>query len=260
MTKLVVIAALLAGCGKGGVLGMGMDAGRSDGSVDVAEEEVLDPFQCPNAIRPFDCAAPVRPGADGHIVDFSWREWSGATGKWCNATGLHGAIFSFRGAAPNDSNAANVAMDGSLRLSLSVSPGSFGGGGLAFEAGCLDATAFNGVQFTIAIASGSLTGCTYQVLLQTFEQRPTSQSPPGGCDISTTSCYAFPAASNLPAPSTDPTMPTPVMAPFSAFSTSMMPAPAQIVGLQWMLNSSSEACTVELRIDDVAFIPAPATP
>ena len=122
---------------------------------------------------------------------------------------MHGAIFSFKGNAPNDSNAISVNTDdASLRLSLSVSSGSYGGGGLAFESGCLNASAFTGVQFTVAVASGSLTGCTYQLQLQTFEQRPTSQSPPGGCDINTTSCYSFPAATNLPAPSTDITMPT----------------------------------------------------
>ena len=43
------------------------------------------------------------------------------------------------------------------------------------------------------------------------------------------------------------------------FSASDMPAPAQIVGLQWQVNSTSGPCTVELRIDDVAFTPAPTS-
>ena len=131
---------------------------------------------------------------------------------------MHGAIFSFKGNAPNDSNAISVNTDdGSLRLTLSVSSGSYGGGGVAFESGCLNASAFTGVQFTVAVASGSLTGCSYQLQLQTFEQRPTSQSPPGGCDILTTSCYGFPAATDLPTPSTDITMPTLVSIPFGSF-------------------------------------------
>jgi hypothetical protein len=106
------------------------------------------------------------------------------------------------------------------------------------------------------VSSGSLSGCTYQLQLQTFEQRPTSQNPPGGCDINTTSCYSFPAARNLAEPSTDPTKPTLVKVMFSEFTASVMPAPAQLVGLQWQVNSSSGACTVELRIDDIDFIPA----
>ena len=223
--------------------------------------EVAPPFKCSGSIAPLDCAAPFMLPADGRVTDFSMREWSSAGGKWCNEGGVHGAIFSFKGNAPNDSNAISVNTDdASLRLTLSVSSGSYGGGGLAFESGCLNASAFTGVQFTAAVASGSLTGCTYQLQLQTFEQRPTSQSPPGGCDILTTSCYGFPAAANLPTPSTDITMPTLVSLPFGSFGASVMPAPAQIVGLQWQVNSSSGACTVELRIDDIAFIPAAAPP
>ena len=85
---------------------------------------------------------------------------------------------------------------------------------------CLNASAFTGIQFTVAVASGSLTGCSYQLQLQTFEQRPTTQSPAGGCDINTTSCYGFPAAANLPAPSADITMPTVVSIPFASFGVS----------------------------------------
>ena len=55
-------------------------------------------------------------------------------------------------------------------------------------------------------------------------------------------------------------MPTLVSIPFGSFGESVMPAPAQIVGLQWQVNSSSGACTVELRLDDIAFIPAVAPP
>jgi hypothetical protein len=255
ITAALLTAGLAIGCG-------GTDGTRAkrvtppDAGSDVMFQP---PFVCSGSIAALNCAAPFRPPADGHIVEFSNPEWNSNTGKWCDAGGMHGAIFSFKGNAPDDSNAISVNTDdGSLRLALSVSGGSYGGGGLAFEAGCVDATAFTGVQFSIAVASGSLTGCTYQLQLQTFEQRPMSQNPPGGCDINTTSCYSFPAATGLPAPSTDPTTPTPVSAPFTSFGSSVMPAPAQIVGLQWQVNSSGGACTVELRIDDVGFIPAAA--
>ena len=86
-----------------------------------------------------------------------------------------------------------------------------------------------------------------------------TQNPPGGCDLNTTSCYGFPAETGLPTPSTDPTMPTLVTIPFSSFSSSVAPAPAQLVGLQWQVNSSGGACTVELRLDDIRFIPAAST-
>lgn len=260
LASALAIAALAGGCVDGGPRRtrlestVGVDGGRRD----VVVEQ---PFMCSGSIAALNCAAPFTLPADGHVTDFSNREWNSGSGKWCNEGGVHGAIFSFKGNGPNDSNAISVnTMDGSLRLTLSVSSGSYGGGGLAFESGCLNASAFAGIQFTAAVASGSITGCTYQLQLQTFEQRPTTQSPPGGCDINTTSCYGFPAAANLPTPSTDITMPTLVSIPFDSFGASVMPAPAQIVGLQWQVNSSSGACTVELRLDDIAFIPAAAPP
>ena len=254
-------ALLAAGCVDGGVRRSRLEPTEGvDAHVPV---DVAPQYMCAGGIAPLDCAMPfLLPATNGHITDFSMREWRSGAGKWCNENQMHGAIFSFPGTGADDSNAHSVDPDdASFRLSLSVSTGSYGGGGIAFEAGCVDASAFTGVQFSVAIASGSLTGCTYQVQLQTFEQRPsTGQDPPGGCNVNTTSCYSFPAATNLAAPSPDPTMPTVVTIPFGSFGPSAMPAPAQLVGLQWQVNSSTGACTVELRIDDISFIPAVAPP
>jgi hypothetical protein len=259
--RALVIAALLAGCGGSGSERRMMltHVVTSDASTDMV---VLPPYKCGTSVASLNCAAPFNVGPDGHITDFSNREWMNGSGKWCDESGLHGSIFSFKGNGPNDANSINVnTTDSSLRLSLTVSQGSYGGGGIAFDAGCVDASAFTGLQFTVAVASGDLTGCAYQVQLQTFEQRPTSQNPPGGCDQNFTTCYSFPyVRSGLPVASTDPTMPTLVSLPFSQFSASTMPAPAQIVGIQWQVNSTSGMCTVELRLDDVAFIPAVAPP
>jgi hypothetical protein len=256
----VAVATSSAGCGGAGGVRRMMLSHNSDASSDIT---VLPPFKWPGG-DPADlnCAAPFKLGTDGHVTDFSNREWNGPGGKWCDESGLHGSIFSFKGTGPNDLNAISVnTMDSSLRLALTVSTGSYGGGGIAFEAGCLDASAFTGLQFSIAVASGSLAGCAYQIQLQTFEQRPTTPKPAGGCDQNTTSCYSFPyVRNNLPAASTDPTMPTLVTLPFNMFSASMMPAPPQLVGLQWQVNSTSGQCTVELRIDDIGFIPAPSAP
>jgi hypothetical protein len=251
--------ALSAGCGgEGGVRRMRAEQPivRDDAGI------CPPPFECDLAnVKALDCAAPAHFGPDGHVTDFSCREWSSSSGKWCSATnGYHGSTFSFKGTAAGDANAISVNTgDGSLRLALTVSQGSYGGGGLAFEGGCVDASAFTGVEFSVAVTAGSIAGCTYQLQLQTFEQRPMTQNPPGGCDLNTTSCYGFPAEAGLPTPSTDPTMPTLVTIPFSSFSASVAPAPAQLVGLQWQVNSSSGACTVELRLDDIRFIPAAAS-
>jgi hypothetical protein len=54
--------------------------------------------------------------------------------------------------------------------------------------------------------------------------------------------------------------PTLMEQPFSLFTTGaaqMKPAAVQIVGIQFQANSAGAGCTVELRIDDVAFIAAP---
>jgi hypothetical protein len=41
---------------------------------------------------------------------------------------------------------------------------------------------------------GDLTGCTFKSQLQTFEQRPTNQSPPGAAIRNAGSCYNFPTS------------------------------------------------------------------
>jgi hypothetical protein len=243
---LVTVAA--AGCG-------GADGVRRMRAVQPQEAGVSEmPFVC-GMTNSLDCNNAVMLMPSGHVTNFGPREYSPSSGKWCDESGFHGSQFSFKGNNPMDANGVTIdAVDGSLKLQITASSGSYGGGGLAFES-CLDASAFTGIQFSVAVSAGSLAGCTYQLQLQTFEQRPTSQSPPGGCDMSTTSCYGFPAAANLPAPSTDPANPTLVVVPFSRFSASVMPAPKQLVGLQWQVNAST-GCTVELRIDDIDFIPA----
>src|SRR6185436_12953408 len=47
--------------------------------------------------------------SDGHITDFSMREWTSSSGKWCDATGLQGSIFSYSGGpAPVDGGLASA--------------------------------------------------------------------------------------------------------------------------------------------------------
>jgi len=258
---LLGLALVVAVAGCGGADGTRKMRAEPDANGVIACSSPL--YECDTVnVATLDCAAPVHLGSDGRVTDFSCREWNAGAGKWCNAKGgYHGSIFGFKGSAPMDSNAQSVNTDdGSFRLALSVSQGSYAGGGLAFEAGCVDASAFTGIELAMSVASGSIAGCTYQLQLQTFEQRPTSQNPSGGCDMQTTTCYRFPAATNLPALTDQPQV---ISIPFSSFTTSapsMTPTPQEIVGLQWQVNSSTGACTVELRIDDIRFIPAAAPP
>ena len=60
--------------------------------------------------------------------------------------------------------------------------------------GCVDASAYNALSFSAWVSGGDITGCNFKSQMQTFEQRPTSQNPPGACDSTAGSCYGFPAA------------------------------------------------------------------
>src|SRR6185295_1279666 len=115
------------------------------------------------------------------------------------------------------------------------------------------------LSFSIAMGTGDITGCSYQVQLQTFEQQSNTVTPAGGC---TTGCYQFPSSTmGLPILSTTPQVATVPLSSFTSSATHANPIPSQIVGIQWQINSSAPVtdggtqlgCTVELVIDDVAF-------
>jgi hypothetical protein len=61
----------------------------------------------------------------------------------------------------------------------------------------------------------------------------------------------------LPSLSSDPANPTQVVLPFTSFSR-ITGALTQIVGLQWQVNATGGACTVEFVFDKIDFIPAAA--
>jgi len=188
------------------------------------------------------------------------------TGNYCNASGIHGSKFPYSKPAAADSDAAATASAtndvdanaGNMKLVLTVGPGDYAGGGLAFDR-CIDASAFTALRFTASIASGDLTGCPFVVQLQTFEQRPLTASPPGGCDPDAGSCYNLPSAAVALT-----TTPTPFTIPFTDFTPAgVAPAAGQIVALQWQLTSGSApddagspqpSCTAEIRIDDIDFV------
>jgi len=253
-------AAVLAGCGGT----TGERASRltpTQGVPDAGGDGVIEPpFVCGPAMTTFDCSKPFMLSADGHITDFSNREWNNNGGKSCDAGGFHGSIYGYTNPDFKQDTHVQTVPDGSFHLALNVTGTQYGGGGLAFEGGCLDLSAFTGIQFSVAVVSGSLASCPLQIQLQTFDARPTDQNPPGGCDKATTSCFAFPAVTSLPTISTDPANPTLISLPFTSFSRiAGTNALTQIVGIQWQVNASA-ACTVELSFDNIDFIPAAAPP
>jgi hypothetical protein len=234
--------------GTAGVTGTGGAAGR---------------FTCPTD-SVLNCGAGVTL-ASGHVTNFSPEEWTPMDGKWCDASGLRGTVFSYSGPTVDggDISSHDHAVDataGNFRLSLMAGSTGYAGGGLQFDH-CVNATGSNALRFTATLASGDLTGCNFKVQLVTFEQRPLTPLPAGGCDPAAGSCYGFPTSPALAVTSTA----TPFTVPFTSFTTNAAhaaPVPGQIVGLQWQLESGAPltdggaqpACTVEIRIDDVDFV------
>ena len=210
------------------------------------------PYSCPLG-GVLDCSMTgsldMTPG--GQVVDFSALEWNATTNKWCDVNGLDGDTFAYAGTTPSASTAVVDTTARNLRLNFTVSAGQYAGGGISFDS-CVDATFFNAISFTASVTTGSLTGCVWQVQLQTQDQRPSTQTDPSGGTCAS-NCYRFPAA----------TLAMPVAAtytvPFASFNnpaSSTTPTAMQIVGVQWQANSQSGTgtCTVELRIDDVRFV------
>jgi hypothetical protein len=180
---------------------------------------------------------------------------------------LWGSVFSYSGGPTPDGGVApssDKIVDttaGNVKYPLTASAGGYAGGGISFNR-CVNVSAFNALQFTLAVPTGSFAGCDFMVQLQTFEQRPTTQSPSGGCDPDAGSCYRFPTSTNF---TTGSTTPMTLTIPFSMFTpvAQMGTFQQQLVGLQFQLQSAPPvdpdggvqlSCTAELRIDDVKFV------
>jgi glucuronoarabinoxylan endo-1,4-beta-xylanase len=198
-----------------------------------------------------DCADPVTPSnvVSGGVTDFT--DWAGATGKWGSPNGLYGAVYAYSG--PNGSmvmqNVDTANKD--LHITGSVAAGDYGGAGLAFY-DCATVASFSAVQFTV---SGSAPGCELDLQIKTFDQQPTSQNPPGGCDSG--SCYNFPDYASIAVPTA--TAQT-IVAPLSGFSTWSSADATQVVGLQWQFNGNDVgaegSCPIDVAITGIRFLSA----
>jgi len=230
--------------GRGGTSGSAGASGAGGGS-------------CPLGGR-LDCTAAgsLDIMGTGQIVDFSMGQWNATTGKFCDSQGLDGSLSSFAGtgstaAAVVDTTAQN------LKLNFMVTAGQYAGGRVNFDS-CVDARAFNAIQFTASVTAGSLNGCVWQLQLQTQDQRPTTATnPTGGTCTATTAapCERYPAATLAAATATATTYTTRFTA-FSNPASSAVVTASQITGLQWQVNSNNGTgtCTVELHVDNVQFV------
>jgi hypothetical protein len=233
--------------GTGGAAGMGGNAG-AQGSAGAGGS------LCPLG-GVLDCSgsgALVVP--DGQVTDFSPAEWSSTTSQWCDPSGLRGHLFAFSGASPSAASAAVDTAAQNLKLNLTAGKASFAGGGIMFES-CVNASAFTSVQFTATLTSGSLTGCSWQIQLQTQDQRLTTDKDPTGGTCSS-NCERYPVVPNLALPGTTASAYTEAFTAFVNQTGSTIPLATQLTGVQWQINSANSGtgtCTVELRIDEISF-------
>jgi hypothetical protein len=191
---------------------------------------------------------------DGVVTDFSANDWNSTTSKFCDAHGLDGSTFLYAGTGSTSAVSVDTTAH-NLKINVMVTAAQYAGGGITFDS-CVSAASFNAVQFTAAVTAGSLSGCTWQVQVQTQDQRlSTLTNPSGGTCAS--SCYQYPAYQIAAAPPATPMTFTQLFSAFSNPTGSTIPTRTQIVGLQWQVNSGnsgSGTCTVELRIDDIKFL------
>jgi len=203
-----------------------------------------------------NCAAAVEPG-NGVVTDFS--DWTSP--KWGSSSALSGVIFGYSGTNGSKVSAAVEGTPKGLHLTGSVFPSDYSGGGLGFNA-CATVANFTKVQFDIA--GPGAPGCDLEIQLQTFDQRPTTQTPPGGCDSAAGSCYAFPVVNKVVDVSTPITTPTTITKSLSDFSNWSAANAKQVVGIQWQftgtnINSSVDggatSCPIDVTIMNIKFLP-----
>ena len=179
----------------------------------------------PLASLPLSCSPGVSP-SNPLITDFKEGTWNNTAGKW--GCGLTGSLFSYNGAMAASMVRASVdLMARKMVLMGNVEAGDYGGGGLSFEQ-CVNTTAYSGVQFTLGGTTG---GCDVVLQVQTFDAKPTTANPAGGCTVG---CYSFP---QFKLPATTGSVTVPFASLTGGKPTGVGAAQMQMIGLQWQLQS-----------------------
>jgi hypothetical protein len=197
----------------------------------------------------YSCASAIVP-ASGVVTNFS--DWNATTSKWGSGT-LTGNIYQYAGSGATINTAKVEGTPPGLHLTGTVPSANYGGGGLTFLS-CVTVASYTKVQFDVY---GSSPNCAIELQLQTFDQRPADQTPPGGCKADGgTSCFNFPLMSKVVDLSTTVTTPKTVSATLASFTNWTAAAAGQIVGMQWQFTlSSGSSCTVNATFTNIKFVP-----
>jgi hypothetical protein len=240
------------GASTGGTTGSGGTGGGSGGSGAGGTTTPRSGLDCANAVVP----GSQSDGTLGVVTDFS--EWNNSQGRWGTTDALYGAIYSYAGASSSMNSAKVEGTPPGMHLTGAVADNDYGGGGIGFSV-CAKVEQFTQIQFDII---GGAPGCDLELQLQTFAQRPTSQSPAGGCNQDTTSCYNFPVIKQVIDVSLPIAEMTTVTKPLSEFSDWSTDNANQVVGLQWQFTGTTvdmattpDGCPIDVTITNVKFLP-----
>ena len=212
-----------------------------------------------------DCQNPVTPqnGGEGGVTDFT--DYKASTGNWGSTTGLYGSIYAYHGPMGSSMSAVVDTTTHALHVTGAVTMGDYGGAGLGFL-DCANTQAYSQIQFTI---SGSSPGCDLELQIKTFDQTPTSQNPPGGCDQDAGTCYNYPVVKQVVVPTSDTMTVTTPLTSVSPWSSQLA---GQVVGLQWQFtgtnipasdagdgdggaSDAAAGCPIDVSISGIKFLP-----
>jgi len=216
----------------GGAVGTGGSTATGGSSV----------YTCANAIVP----------VSGVVTNFA-TDWNATTARWGSGT-LTGTIYQYAGTGATMSTAKVEGSPLGLHLTGTVPGTNYAGGGLTFLS-CVKVSSFTKVQFDVY---GSGPNCAIELQLQTFDQRPTDQNPPGGCVKATdgSGCFTFPLAKQVVDLSTTVTTPKTVTATLANFTNWSTTEAGQIVGLQWQFtHTGSSDCAINATFTNIKFVP-----
>ena len=136
----------------------------------------------------------------------------------------------------------------------SVVASGYGGVGISFYV-CATVTSFTQVQFTI---QGSWPGCDLELQIKTWDQSLSTATPPGGGDLSITSCYGFPVAKKVATASSSA---TDILLPLGNFSNWSAGNAGQVVGMQWQWTGANvdpdaaAGCPIDATFTSIKFLP-----
>jgi len=237
------------GAGSGGKVGTGGVTGTGGGTAGTGGISGTGGSPGTGGATGYSCASAIVP-ASGVVTNFS--DWDSTTSKWGSGT-LTGNIYQYAGSGATINPAKVEGTPPGLHLTGTVPSANYGGGGITFLS-CVTVASYTKVQFD---AYGSSPNCAIELQLQTFDQRPADQIPPGGCKSDGgTSCFTFPLMSKVVDLSTAVTTPKTVSVTLASFTNWTSAAAGQIVGMQWQFTSSSgSSCSVNATFTNIKFVP-----